>query len=290
MPNRFGLGWNISDILGGLGDAISVGAGGDANYLNQVQKDRYGAGLDQFFGGDEQGGLNSLAQAGGPSTANQFYDIYGNSVFRRASAANQAEDNRRQAQIAADKRDAATEERIAGILRGGSASDWADRLAMANQYAGARGYDITRLNIPNQYKEGWSTQLDTSLVSPKDYADDQRQGQQVEETGRHNRATEAQQDRNLRVQAALGGGRLIQQGMATDQRTNTANRASADRQAAERGRNQRAAQAEAGRNARSKNGGGQTIDGYNLRPGKRVGGTATLPSGKVVTWDGTQWK
>ena len=48
MPNRFGMGWNVSDILGGLGDALSVGAGGDANYLNQVQKDRYGNALEIF--------------------------------------------------------------------------------------------------------------------------------------------------------------------------------------------------------------------------------------------------
>lgn len=34
----------------------------------------------------------------------------------------------------------------------------------------------------------------------------------------------------------------------------------------------------------------QNVDGYGLRPGKRVGGTATLPSGKVVTWDGKNWK
>lgn len=279
MPNRFGLGWNISDILGGLGDAISVGAGGDANYLNQVQRDRYGAGLDQFLGGDEQGGLKSLAQSGGPTAANQFYDNYGTNMYRRATAANQAEDNRRQAQVEADKRDAATEARLAGIFRGATPGDWQQRRQIAQQYAQQRGYDISRANIPEQYKEGWATQYDQSLLEPKDYAADQRGNRQIDETARYHDIQDENADATRLVNAKLGQAR-VQATLAGQQAGNYRTNVRAGT----------AAQAEAGRNARSKNTGGQTIDGYNLRPGKRVGGTATLPSGKVVTWDGTKWK
>lgn len=258
MPNRFGLGWNISDILGGLGDAISVGAGGDANYLNQVQRDRYGAGLDQFLGGDEQGGLRSLAQSGGPTAANQFYDNFGTNQYRKAVAANQAEDNRRQAQVEADKRDAATEARIAGIFRGATAGDWQQRRQIAQQYAQARGYDTTRLNIPEQYKEGWATDLDRSLLTPKDYADDTRQQQQVEETGRHNRASESNVRRGQDINDAnadatrtqnriLQSGRLQVQGINADRQEDARRRSSAQAAENERGRNQRAATARADR-------------------------------------------
>lgn len=283
MPNKFGMGWNVSDILGGLGDAISVGAGGESNYLNQIQRDRYGAGLDQFLGGDTAGGLKSLASAGGPTAANQWYDNWETNVNRAGQVLNAAEDNRRQAQVEADKRDLATEQRLAMMFQGATEQDWDARRQLAEQYAAQRGFDIGRANIPAKFKPNWSTEYGQSLMDPEKYY-------QQAETRRHNLATEDRQERQLQANTKLAGGRLIQQGIATDRRTDAANQASRDRRAAEAGRDRRAATAEAGRNARSKNTGGQTIDGYNLRPGKRVGGTATLPSGKVVTWDGTKWK
>src|ERR1044072_9934657 len=116
MPNRCGMGWNISDILGGLGDAISVGAGRESNYLNQVQKDRYAQGLEQFNSGDEIGGLSMLAKSGGPKMANEWSDNNAQATARRVANENTASRNAvlnqgTQAEIAAKQAEAQKEAR-----------------------------------------------------------------------------------------------------------------------------------------------------------------------------------
>lgn len=224
--NPFGLGWNVQDILGGIGDALSVGAGGEANYLNRLNNERFGNAID-VFQGDPAAGLKMMAQAAGPKAATDYFQQFmaaqSNAERNRINAGKAAVE----AQSAQDERDANTFNRIAGILRTGNAGNWAQVVDFAKRYAESRGFDTSGLNIPDTFTEGYADSLTRSGLSPKDYG-------QLEDT-------KAYRDATLELNRDKALAQTILQGRGQNARTAMA----------EAGRDRRAAQAEAGRNARA---------------------------------------
>lgn len=229
--NRFGLGWNVSDILGGLGDALSVGAGGQANYLNQVQRDRFGNAID-LFADDPSAGLKMMAQAAGPEAATNYYQKFltgkNNEAVNRINAGKAGVEARK----AQDEFDKNTRERLASMLRLGESNP--STYAMAREQAinlaknrGMTDEQIEALGIPATATVGFADKLTRSGLTPKEYA-------QLKDTEAYRDATlDLNRDKALAQTILQGRGRQAQEAIK------------------EAGRNARAATEEAGRNRRA---------------------------------------
>lgn len=226
MPNRFGMGWNVSDILGGLGDAISVGAGGNANYLNQVRQDNYGLGMEDLLAGNTAKGLKTMSSAVGPEETNKAYynlrrsdaeDAQNDNTAARNAVLNQG------TQSEIDKRNREQQDlnryRYLGLLRTATPENYAQVKALADRVAAKNGY-TPDFDVPQVFTTGWADNMSRSELTPKEWASDA-------ESRRYHDTTTDRQERDfqtdvifkgadlklkgakLRQDAILGGGRLV---------------------------------------------------------------------------------
>lgn len=230
MPNRFGMGWNISDILGGLGDAISVGAGGESNYLNQLQKDRYADGLTQFNNGDQVGGLAMLAKSQGPKYANEWADNTAQAQARKAvnetTQARNAVLNRGTEAEIRDKQaeyDKDTRGRYFGMLGAANEGNYKEMKAQADAYAAARGWKPD-VKVPEVFTKGWADDMRRSELAPKDWASEA-------ESRRYHDITADRQERDLQSDVGfknadmqLKAAKLLQDAVLGGQRVVTGER------------------------------------------------------------------
>ena len=225
---------SFADLLGGFGDAISVGAGGRPNYQIEQKNRQWQAAMDQF-NTDPQGGLSRLMGID-REAAGEFIKNHQINQINRAKA---------DAEVAnkTDDFDRRTEEVLAGLARTANAGTYAQIRQQMENYAAARKYK-NPLNLPETYGEGFGLDFSNRMLEPKDYST-------TTETQRHNRATEKDADDNRVVQANLGQARVmatLSGQQAGNYRTNV--RAGTQAQA-EKGRNDRAAAAEIGRATRA---------------------------------------
>jgi hypothetical protein len=205
---------------------------GDANYLNQVQKDRYGNALE-IFQDDPIAGMKQMSSAVGPEQTNDWYQKY-------VAGRNAADQNKTQAQRVAsqnaedtDKRDNLTYERLAGLFRTANASNWDQVVATAKDIAARRGYDISQLHVPEKFTEGWSGTITERGLAPKESVT-------AGETYRHNTTTEADKDADRVVTANLGKARVLASLAGQSQGTYRTERRIGQQVAAETGKNNRA--------------------------------------------------
>ncbi len=232
---------SFADILGGLGDSISVGAGGDANYQNKQNNAKFADAITTFQTDPVQGlqKLMTIDRKG----ATDWYDNYQKNQISSRKADSEIGRNTVQNATDQDKIDAVTLERLADMAGTGNAANWGPLRERMNSYAVARGTKLP-FDIPGAFDQGFVTKLPEYALTAKDAASQR-------ETQRYHDIQNQNVDANRLVNANLGQARVMA-GLANQQNSNAraAQRVGSQESrsaAAEAGRNQRAAQARSDR-------------------------------------------
>lgn len=189
---------SFADILGGLGDALSVGNGGKANYQDRQDDMAFEKGFGKYQENPDGPGLAAMM---GIDRAKAI-DFSQNQDLARYQRGKNAIDQL-QAQTAAgtagDKKDEMTIKQLVAMAQTARPDNWDMLGPHMKQYAQARGFGGA-LDIPDKYEDGFGLNFSNRYLEPKERGS-------LEESHNYHEATTALEAGRLKVSAAQEQGR-----------------------------------------------------------------------------------
>jgi hypothetical protein len=166
MPQQhqgmFGVKGTLRDILGGLGDAFLLQAGGNPMYRQIRQQERLGDVMSSM--GDNP--LDTISKIGAidPALGQKYYDEYSQSQDRKATiAAAQQEES--------FKQEGVFRERVAALVRNANPQTYGPIVANMKERAKTLGLESVLEDLPDTYDQGAVADWTLGSISPKDQID-----------------------------------------------------------------------------------------------------------------------
>lgn len=199
---------SFADILGGLGDAISVGAGGDPRYQLEKQKKAWGQAVTAFDS-DPTSGLAAMAQID-PKQATDFFKNWQDNQIKRGQLEHQGKELEIKGRTAQDEYDGVSYNRVLQIMRSASPETWGPMRERALALAKARNFSLP-FDIPEKPEDGWADRITNAALDPKDAvaSADRRAGIDIQAQNAATAAARADTDRRYKnARVAIDTGKL----------------------------------------------------------------------------------
>lgn len=195
----FGIKGTLRDVLGGLGDAFLLQAGGNPMYRAIRQRERLG----DVMGGMADNPLNTIAQIGSidPALGQKYYDEYSQSQDRQAKLAL----DQRNTEF---KQEGQFRDRVGGLLLRANEKTYGPILANMRERAKALGLEGALDGLPETYDQGAVSDWAMGTMAPKDQVDADYKTRSLESIDQNRKGRLELDDRRMVTDARMKAARM----------------------------------------------------------------------------------